>query len=341
MSKRRHWDPFEGEISVETPDTSSIRKGVALPIWLKRLPLPAALLALIWTMVAGFTGNSFPFAPVAVTTLAFGAIFLVEMLENADGRRLVRRVRIARDRGWSYTGRFLEWQIERTPVRDSEGHYERRSQRVKPPRLEKIEARIPELTKARAGSFMGVRLDGEFWGDSREDSLPLWVAVGAMQMEAGLGMREMRRDARGGKGGYGQFFSLLGAYRIDRKTGIRAVIRPESIVNRGPLDRDIKTESIQFNERFHVSGRPMTKRDSRDVTQEVLQILTPATQASMLDLAARFHNLGFIVEDDVLFFMAQDRLAGENASEGGIDRLLPGMLEEFEAAKLSIRRYVE
>jgi len=146
----------------------------------------------------------------------------------------------------------------------------------------------------------------------------------------------MRRDARGGKGGYGQFFSLLGAYRIDRKTGIRAVIRPENIVNRGPLDRDIKTESIQFNERFHVSGRPMTKRDSRDVTQEVLQILTPATQASMLDLAARFHNLGFIVEDDVLFFMAQDRLAGENASEGGIDRLLPGMLEEFEAAKLSI-----
>ncbi|MCD7060701.1 hypothetical protein [Pelagibacterium xiamenense] len=341
MNARRHWDPFEGEIAVETPDISSIRSGIVLPIWLKRLPLPAALLALIWTMVAGFAGDGFPFIPVAVTTLAFGAIFLVDLLENADGRRTYRRVRIAQDKGWSYTGTFLEWQIERTPVRDSGGNYERRSQRVKPPRLERIEAHIPELTKMQAGSFMGVRLDGEFWGESAQDGLPLWIAVGARQMEAGLGTREMRQDARGGKGGFGQFFSLLGAYRIGRKTGIRAVIRPENIVNKGPLDRDIKTESIQFNERFHISGRPVATGGGSDVSREVLQVLTPATQTTMLDLGARFHNVGFILADDVLFFMAQDKLVGENASEGGIDRLLPGMLEEFEAAKLSIKRYVE
>ncbi len=341
MSARRHWDPFEGEILVETPDASNTRQGVVLPIWLKRLPLPFALLGMVWTMVAGVMSDSFPIVPVAITTLAFGSIFLVEILENADGRRLVRRVSFAREKGWSYTGKFLEWQMARTPVRDSEGNYERRSQRVKPPRLEKIEARIPELTRLQAGSFMGVRLDGEFWGESEQDHMPLWVAVGAMQMEAGLGTPEMRRDARGGRGGFGQFFSLLGAYRIDRKTGIRAVIRPENIVNKGPLDRDIKTESIQFNERFHISGRPLSSGNGHDIAQDVLRILTPATQAAMLDLETRFHNVGFIVDDDVLFFMAQDTLVGENASEGGIDRLLPGMLEEFEAAKLSIKRYVE
>ena len=76
MSTRRHWDPFDGEIVVETPDISGSRKGIALPIWLKRLPLPAALLALMWTLAAGFVGSSFPFVPVAVTTFAFGAIFL-------------------------------------------------------------------------------------------------------------------------------------------------------------------------------------------------------------------------------------------------------------------------
>ena len=167
------------------------------------------------------------------------------------------------------------------------------------------------------------------------------TGVQVMQMEAGLGTPEMRRDARGGRGGFGQFFSLLGAYRIDRKTGIRAVIRPENIVNKGPLDRDIKTESIQFNEKFHISGRPLSPGNGHDIAQDVLRILTPATQAAMLDLETRFHNVGFIVDDDVLFFMAQDTLVGENASEGGIDRLLPGMLEEFEAAKLSIKRYVE
>ncbi|MBB99630.1 MAG: hypothetical protein CML67_08855 [Rhodobacteraceae bacterium] len=341
MSTRRHWDPFDGEIVVETPDISGSRKGIALPIWLKRLPLPAALLALMWTLAAGFVGSSFPFVPVAVTTFAFGAIFLVDALENVDGRRTHRRVRIAQDKGWSYTGKFLEWQIERMPLRDSDGNYERRSQRVKPPRLRKIEAHIPELTKVQAGSFMGARLDGEFWGESAQDGLPLWIAVGAMQMEAGLGTRGMRRDARGGRGGYGQFFSVLGAYRIDRKTGIRAVVRPENIVNKGPLDRDIKTESIQFNERFHISGRCLSAGSETDVSREILQILTPATQATMLDLLTRFHTVGFIVADDVLFFMAQDKLVGENASEGGIDRLLPGMLEEFEAAKLSIKRYVE
>ncbi|KFB08992.1 hypothetical protein [Nitratireductor basaltis] len=341
MSARRHWDPFEGEIEVETPELSSIRKGIALPLWLKRIPLPAVLFSLVWTMAAGFGGGGFPFVPVTVTTFAFGTIFLMEILENADGHRTRRRILIARDRNWSYTGKFLEWQIERKPARDSDGNFERRSQRVKPQRLKTIETAIPELTVMQAGSFMGVRLDGEFWGESVQDGLPLWVALGAMQMEAALGPRERRRDARGGRGGYGQFISLLGAYRIGRKTGIRAIIRPENIANRGPFDRDIKTESIHFNEQFHVSGRSVATDGEMDVSREVLQILTPATQATLLDLAVRFHTVGFVVVDDVLFFMAQDKLVGENASEGGIDRLLPGILEEFEAAKLSIKRYVE
>jgi hypothetical protein len=343
MSKvARHWDPFDGNIDVVTPDISDIRKGVSLPIWVKRAPLPLALIAMIWTFIAGFTGDQFPFFPVAVTTVAFAAVFLVDALENVDGRRRFRRVNIARGKGWSYTDAFLEWQMARTGGFDSDGDFERRLRRVKPPRLEKIEAHIPELTTMQVGSFMGVRLDGEFWGKSEKDDLPLWIALGAMQIEAGLGTREMRRDTRGGRGGYGQFFSLLGAYQINRKTSIRAVIRPENIAHKGPLDRDIKTESVEFNDSFHISARPIDEQDTGvDLAMDVLQILTPATQGTLLDLKARFHNVGFIVEGNVLFFMAQDKLVGENASQGGIDRLLPDIIAEFEAAKFSIKRYVE
>ncbi|WP_367718253.1 hypothetical protein AB2N04_08230 [Nitratireductor sp. GISD-1A_MAKvit] len=187
MSGRRHWDPFEGEIEVEAPDTTSFHPGLVLPAWLKRMPLPAVMLTLAWTMIAGLVGDGFPFIPVTFTTIAFASIFLVDMLENKDGRQTLRRIRIAQARGWSYTGRFLQWQIERTPIRRSNGNYERRSQRVKPPRLEKIEARIPELTRLQTGAYMGARLDGEFWGASRKDGLPLWIALGAMQMETALG----------------------------------------------------------------------------------------------------------------------------------------------------------
>lgn len=340
--KRSHWDPISGTIAVETPDISTIRQGIAIPPAVNRILLAAALLSILWVMVEGFMRDAFPFVPAAVTTVVWGLFFGAAHLENQDGRKTIRRVRLAKSKGWSYTGELMARVREFVSVRKSDGA-DRETRLVKSERALAVEARVPELTIMRVGAFAGAMFDGEFWGESSQDGLPFWLAIGAMNMEAGLAFNsDLRRDAFGGKGGYGQFFSLLGAYRIDRKTGIRAVVMPENLFSKGPLDRDMKTESVEFNKAFRISSRYTDEaRAAADPTFETLQVLTPATQDTMLALHARYHNTGFVLHDDVLFFMAQDKLVGANAAQDRIDTQIVEIAEEFEQAKFSLKRYVE
>jgi len=333
-----HWDPIKGEISVETPDVSDIRSGVVLPAPLRRMLPIGAILALLWTMVQGFWTDGFPFVPVAVTTVMFALMFLAGELENKDGQQLKRRVELARRKGWSYTGKLMERVREFGTVMTSDGA-DRRTRLVKSERALAVEDRVPELTRLQVGSFVGAQFDGEFWGTSSNDGLPFWVAIGAMEMEAGLAANPaLRRDARGGRGGFGVFYSLLGAYKLGRKTGVRAAVRPENLFHKGPLDRDIKTESIAFNEVFHVS---CSNDAGADADLAVLSILTPATQTTLLDLLERYHTVGFVIDDDVLFFLAQDKLVGANAHPDRVDAHLADLLTEFEAAKFSLKNTVE
>lgn len=340
--KRSRWDPISGTIEVETPDISTIRQGIAIPPVINRILLAAALLSILWVMVEGFTRDAFPFVAAAVTTVVWGLFFGAAQLENEEGRKTIRRVRLAESKGWSYTGELMARVREFVSVGKSDG-VDRETRLVKSERALAVEARVPELTITRVGAFAGAMFDGEFWGESSRDGLPFWFAIGAMNMEAGLAFNsDLRRDAFGGEGGYGQFFSLLGAYRIDRKTGIRAVVMPENLFSKGPLDRDLKTESVAFNRAFRISSRYKSEaRSSADPTLETLQVLTPATQDAMLEMRKRYHNTGFVLDDDILFFMAQDKLVGANAARDRIDALIVEIAEDFERAKFSLKRYVE
>ncbi|MEQ8480286.1 MAG: hypothetical protein RIC18_06490 [Hoeflea sp.] len=219
----------------------------------------------------------------------------------------------------------------------------RSSKLVKSERERAVEALVPELTKPTVGAFVGTNFDGEFWGESSQDRLPFWLAIGSMQMDTGLAFNtDLKRDSRGGSGTSGQFYSLLGAYKLGRKTGIRAVIKPENTVHVGPLDRDTKLESIAFNDAFHISGAHKDAASSGDVPElELFRILTPATQDSMVTALKRYHNVGFVIDDDILFFMAQDKLVGENASRNGLDRLISSIVADFEKTKFGIKNYVE
>lgn len=334
---RTHWDPIRGSIKVATDDISNIRRGIAVPQWLKQATLVGALLGIVWVMAAGIWTGDFPFVAVGATTVLWAIFLAVEHLANSDGRKSIRRVRIARENGWSYTGKLLERVREFTTVRDSEG-IDRRTHLVKSERMLEIERVVPELTKLQVGSFVGAHLDGEFWGESALGDRPFWLAVGSMEMNAMLAANpSLRGDSRGGRGGSGVFFSFLGAYRIDRKTGVRAVIKPENVANVGALDRDMKTESIAFNNAFHVSG---TSADA-DISLEILRILSPATQDAMLNAKERYHNVGFVLDDDVLFFLAQDKLIGANASEDRIDEVLGPLVTEMERAAFGLKQYVE
>ncbi len=336
----RHWDPVEGEIAVATPDTAGIRRGIELPATIRRLLPVAAILGMLWTLVAGVVSGDFPFVPVAVTTVLFAAFFLGAELENTDGRRTLRRAELARRKGWSYTGKLMERVRVFHTVLGADGA-DRQTRLVKSERARAVERLVPELTEVRLGAFLGAQFDGEFWGRSARDDQPFWVAVGAMEMEAGLaGDGSLRRDAHGGRGGFGIFYSLLGAYRIDRRTGVRVAVRPESLLNKGPLDRDLKTESARFNAAFHISAEAAGEA-AEPAEQAALRALTPATQVVMLELLERYHNVGFVLDDDILYFMAQDKLVGGNARAERVDNLLVEIMADFEAAKLALGRYVE
>ncbi|MDQ0314689.1 hypothetical protein [Amorphus orientalis] len=332
------WDPIAGSLAVETPDIRSIRKGIALPPLVMRILPLVAIASMGWTVVAAVLGTGVVLA-IVVTTAAFGAFFLASHLENEEGRETLRRVRLARERGWSYTGEKMKTVL----ASDSRGIDAWSTARpAETARMRQVREAVPELVDLRVGAFTGSDFDGEFWGLSREDGLPFWVAIGTMAMDAALAADQgLRRDAYGGRGGFGVLISLLGAYRLDRKTGVRAIVQPENVFNLGPLDRDIKTESAAFNEAFRIAGRAAGDRPAETVELDVLRILTPATQATLLDLMERYRALGFVIDDDVLYFTAQDRLVGANARPDAVDRHICQVLEDFERAKFSLKRYVE
>lgn len=322
------WDPFEGALNVETPP-AEVARAVDIPQALRRLPIPLAIAAMVWVFVAVARGANV-FIPVAAFVASFGAEFLMWYLANDAGRQRARRARLARDKGWSYTGALLK------PVFDGDGT-------KASPRMIRIRDTVPELVKLQLGAFMGADFDGEFWGNVDEGP-PFWMALGTRRMEAALAADpRLRRDRHGGKGGQGVLFSLLAAYRLDRATGIRAVVAPENAFSLGPLDRDIKTESGAFNRHFRVAAHAKDGSDWPEIAlrTEVLRILSPATQTTMLDLAGRYRVTGFVVDDDVFYLMAQDNLSGENAHPDQIDRCLAGIVEEFINAAMAPKRYVE
>lgn len=311
-SVTRRWDPIAGTLAVETPDTSGIRKGIALPAPVKRVLPLIAIAAMGWTVVAAVVETGM-IAAIVVTTIAFAAFILSAQLENEEGRETIRRVKLAEARGWSYTGEKIRTVI----ASDSRGiDAWSRSQPVDTARMRQVREAVPELVNLRVGASVGAHFDGEFWGESRGDGLPFWVAIGTMQMDSALAAdARLREDAYGGSGGFGVLVTLLGAYKIDRQTGVRAVIQPENVMTAGPLDRDIKTEWAAFNAAFRISGRPVGDETAKsdDVALAVLRILTPATQATLLDLSGRYSALGFVIDDDLLYFLARDRLVGKNA----------------------------
>ncbi|WP_101069184.1 hypothetical protein [Roseovarius salinarum] len=323
------WDPIEGTLTIETPPAEAAR-GIAIPQTLRRLPIPLALAAMIWVFVAIARGSNV-FIPMALFMVCLGAEFLMGHLANDAGRQRARRARIARDNNWSYTGAFLEPVV--TGVDGAKTS----------PRMNRIRERVPELVKMQPGAFIGAEFDGEFWG-SFDDGRPFWIALGTRRMEAALAADPaLRRDRHGGAGGQGLLFSLLAAYRLDRATGIRAVAAPENLFSLGPLDRDIKTESEAFNRRFRVAGHARDDPDRPEVAlrTEVLRVLSPAAQTTMLDLADRYRATGFVVDDDVFYLMAQDTLSGANARPDRVDLHLAGIVEAFRTAALAPKRYVE
>ncbi|WMS43476.1 hypothetical protein RDV64_03495 [Acuticoccus sp. MNP-M23] len=316
---REHWDPFAGGISVATPDPSSIRKGFAVPRAVTSFALYAVLASVVWVgwdLVAGRD----PWGGIALFTAGMAVVFGADKLANAKGRRTVRRIALANELGWSYTGKL---------VRDVGGGDTRR----RSPRMTLIANEQPGLvTQLRP-------IDGEFWGTSDIDGAPFWLGIGTLDHDATLGAAALRKDARGGKGRLGVMLTLTGAYRLGRATGVRAVIAPDAFFAGRGNGPDLDTLSTEFSGKYHASVEPGPDGATNELALH--RILTPATQTTLLDLAEHYARVGFIIDNDVLFFTATELLMGKNASQAGLDENVPAVLKDFERAKVAIKDYVE
>lgn len=321
---RSHWDPFEGELNVTTPDASAIRKGMDIPPWVSTLGVMVTLSGIVYFIYAQIAGGN-EWIGVVLFTLGFALAMGAQILSNQKGRETIRRVNLANKMGWSYTGRLLQ------------GGYDGEGRKLSSPRAERIAERRHGL------AMLTPPPDGEFWGRSEKDDEPFWIGISTGLQNAALGARRLRRDRHGGKGANGFDISMSGAYRLGRSTDITALIAPESIVSKAMNGEDVDTESAEFSQRFHSSVvAPNGARAINDADKSrLLRILSPATQATLIDLADTYVRCGFIVDDDVLYFHASDTVVGKNASQEGLDRIIPKMVADFERAKFSIKNYVE
>ena len=268
------WDPFEGQIV--PPAGREVKPGQSLlPPVFKKLELPVFLISLPGFVLALFSESLRPLGMI-LATVGIGGGFAIQHFTGSAQDRLFRLQAAARAVGYAFRAK------------------------IPGPRMVEIQRKAPEMFKLRVGGSIPLILESEMWGIAEHGS-PMWMGVGAHGSAAFFGGPRQNEKAPG-SGAQGNVVMMVAAYKLDRDTGARIVLMPENFGAIGPLDRDLKTESVAFNKAFNirVTGRE-TGDDLDRMTVEVLQVLTPAFQTTLLDLSEHY-AARVIVDGDTVFF---------------------------------------
>lgn len=205
-------------------------------------------------------------------------------------------------------------------------------------KLGKLAARIKPLLVLRAGASIPLVLEHELWGQTKA-GVPFWMGLSLMQSQALFGGPKARVRADPTTT-HGEAAMFVVAYRLDRDTRIHAEILPEFATAKGPLDQDVKTESISFNAEYNIrlradEGQSVAKGTS---SAALLQVLTPATQATLIDLADSY-SARVIVDRDTVFFGGYRNF--QTTDNTALERLLTQAIEDFAEAATAFKRYAE
>lgn len=307
------WDPFEGSQTPAPQGPGKVGPKWVLPDFLKRLELPLLLLAFPAFAIAAFS-DTYRFYGVAAFTIGIGGGLAINHFSDAEGT-LRRRLQAAVEAlGFGFRGTLPEG------------------------RLGTIRRRIPEIFKLRVGGSIPLVVSSEMWGTSPA-GIPLWLGAAALQSAAFFGGPKQDRSV-GPETIYGNTVMMVAGYRLERDTGIRVLIMPEFVTAIGPLDRDIKTESVEFNSRFNIR---MSMIDGETAvpdaaTADLLRVLTPAFQTTLIDLADRF-AARVIVDRDTVFFAGYQNLRALEPDQ--LTELVKSAVDRFAEAAISFKHYAE
>lgn len=309
----QHWDPFEETISIAPEPAPDYPKPI-IPRWMGYLTGPLIIMALVGFVLIVALPEPYGF-------IIGGAMF---MLGCSGGIFLPK---------WS--GVIFENKIMLRNAADAMGFTYRET--IPDERLEDIKGSLKDLFLLRVGGSIPLVISSEMWGTA-QGNMPMWLGIAALQSQSFFGGPK-QETSDGSKTSHGNVLMIIAAYELDRDTGAEIKLMPEFVQNIGPMDRDVKTESIEFNKHFNIRMRMLDGSAVPDTaTVALFQVLTPAFQTTLNGLADEF-AARVIIRGDTVYFggFRNIRTADRKVMETNIKQIVA----RFAEASSSFKRYAE
>ena len=306
------WDPIDLEVKAHPPETMAISQSTFAGL-VRSLTLPALIITFIGFFVAVFS-DSWRVPAIGAITVSFAFLLFGDQITGQTSNRAARVANAAR----------------------AAGHFG--GTRLPKDKIARLANRIRNLMVVRIGGSIPLVLEHEIWGNTKEN-VPFWMGLSLNASQAFFGGPKAAVRSNP-KQSHGEMAMFIVAYKLDRDTGIRAEIMPEFVTAKGPMDRDIKTESVEFNAKYNIR---LTKVDGqkvngREPSAALLQVLTPATQVVFIGLAEAYAARA-IIDGDTVFFGGCRNF--QTVDDTALQGLLTQAVEDFAVAATAFKTYAE
>ena len=302
----RVWDPIEGEVKAAVPQPRAITQNRFAGV-LRFLSLPMLIITLAGFCIAVFSERLMVHG-IAIATAGFVFLLFGDKLSGSSSNRAARIVNAAR----------------------AAGHLG--GTRLDKPKIARLAGRIRNLMVVRLGASIPLILQHEIWGQTKS-GIPFWMGLSLNASRAFAGGPKANVRVDPGQS-HGEVAMFVVAYKLDRDTGIRAEIMPEFVTAKGPLDRDIKTESVEFNRKFNIRLR----EDDGAGKMDLLRVLSPATQVVFIGLADAYAARA-IIDGDTVFFGGYRNF--QTTDDRALQALLTQAVDDFAEAATAFKTYAE
>ena len=316
---RSYWDPIEGNIYASIDPAFDRQARSYFPYWVSKwisaLGLPIGLLGFVVGTLAHFMGNQiWMFIGIGAFSGSIALILLTDHLSGGKQKSL-NTLKRAADK--------LKFQA-RAKIPDE--------------KLRSLRSVVSEFFELKVASAIPLHIESELWGTSKKDQVPLWIGLSLIDSFSVLAGPQAQTVGKQGSN-FGQCLMFITAYDLARDTGVRVQLFPEYKTPLGPLDIDIQTESVEFNRKYNIRLHSDTSQSKAEaMSAQLLQILTPAFQATLIDLADRFATR-IIIDGKSVFFAGYHNLVSNKQSE--LDGMLGNLLEELSDAAVSFKKFAE
>ncbi|MEM8539746.1 MAG: hypothetical protein AAGF25_02220, partial [Pseudomonadota bacterium] len=316
--------------------------GIEIPDWVRSLAGSLCLLGILSFIIAVFYRSALW---VGVPCLALGLIGILgaDHLNNTERKVDWLLFNLAKLNNWAFeilpsTNRQKAEAMEQLLKQRNQNERRTPGELPMDPRLKRIHDRVGDLLRVKIGRVTQLEIDAFFRGGTKS-GIPFWMAIGVTRSDMSLAVSSLKSDRYGNTGNQAYMFQMLCAYQLDRDTGIRARLLHESVT--GESRRDFQTESVEFNRRFNLSiadRRGNAPSDAKTKEQVLLQALSPATQATLIDLKDKY-DVQLVIDGDTIFYSGWDLL---NTSDFEIlGRHIAALVEAFAESAVSFKAYVE